>query len=342
MRKLNHISPSKIAGFSLIEFMVASILSMIILVAVSSGYFISRKLSDTALARLSVQQDVRNVANMIVRDARMAGNFGCFNMANSLENSISEYKNQDSTDNIAKNLTTNSQNTLVPIKILAANTQPFRRMGFNSNSDILIFQYGMGSSSITNTNGNSGTIQIPQDDPLQTANNNMPLIFSSCKVLDKPKSYTIKKNGNTINITNITPELKSIESINELSILRYIENAYAVGTFGNQQGLFRFQLGDDGEWTSPQLLLANVTNMEIQYGYVNNCIASGTAANENFEFTNTLKVGGDAPTPAFIRITLNSGNIPTSTSSGKNAGNIYIYQIDATIRGGNKCADRTI
>ena len=30
---------------------------------------------------LSAQQDLRNAATLIVRDARMAGNFGCFNMA---------------------------------------------------------------------------------------------------------------------------------------------------------------------------------------------------------------------------------------------------------------------
>lgn len=68
-------------GFSLIEFLVASALSMIVLLAVSSGYFTARSLNTAATSRLNVQQDLRNASNQIVRDARMAGNFGCFNMS---------------------------------------------------------------------------------------------------------------------------------------------------------------------------------------------------------------------------------------------------------------------
>ncbi|MBP8045359.1 MAG: prepilin-type N-terminal cleavage/methylation domain-containing protein, partial [Neisseria sp.] len=64
------------AGFSLIEFLVASVLSMIVLIAIGSGYFAARKINDVSLGRLGVQQDMRNAANLIVRDARMAGSFG--------------------------------------------------------------------------------------------------------------------------------------------------------------------------------------------------------------------------------------------------------------------------
>ena len=82
-RKYYHYAAARnIRGFSLIEFLVASILSMIVLIAAGSGFFMARQLNDVATARLQVQQDLRHAANMIVRDARMAGSFGCFNMAN--------------------------------------------------------------------------------------------------------------------------------------------------------------------------------------------------------------------------------------------------------------------
>lgn len=68
-------------GFTIIEFLVAGMLSMIVLMAVGSSYFTSRKLNDAANERLSAQQDLRNAATLIVRDARMAGGFGCFNMS---------------------------------------------------------------------------------------------------------------------------------------------------------------------------------------------------------------------------------------------------------------------
>ena len=92
-RLLNHI-PNKTAmhGFSILEFLVASLLSMIVLMAVSSTYFTARGLNKSANARIGIQQDLRNAANMIVRDARMAGNFGCFNMANFPASAVIETK----------------------------------------------------------------------------------------------------------------------------------------------------------------------------------------------------------------------------------------------------------
>ena len=111
-RLLNHI-PNKTAirGFSILEFLVASLLSMIVLMAVSSTYFTARGLNKSANARIGIQQDLRNAANMIVRDARMAGNFGCFNMSNSPASAVIEDK---SSDEYA--LKTAGVNKLLPVK----------------------------------------------------------------------------------------------------------------------------------------------------------------------------------------------------------------------------------
>lgn len=81
-------------GFTIIEFLVAGMLSMIVLMAVGSSYFTSRKLNDAANERLAIQQDLRNAATLIVRDARMAGSFGCFNM--------SEHIGSDVVSNVAQ------------------------------------------------------------------------------------------------------------------------------------------------------------------------------------------------------------------------------------------------
>lgn len=61
---------------------------MIVLIAVVSSYFTSRKLNDAANERLAIQQDLRNAATLIVRDARMAGSFGCFNMSEHIEQDV--------------------------------------------------------------------------------------------------------------------------------------------------------------------------------------------------------------------------------------------------------------
>lgn len=360
MKPIKHPSRRPVAayavrGFSLIEFLVASILSMIVLIAVGSGYFAARQLSDTALARLNVQQDLRNASNLIVRDARMAGSFGCFNMSAYDVAAV----NETEIDEAAFRLVEPGQNSLVPVKSLSA--ADFSPTGFTVGSNALVFQYGVGSASIVSQDTTNTVLQIPAGDPLQTATNNTPLVFTSCAVLDHPAAYGITvepvnpkdvSEGFDITIDNINPALSTEQVTNEFAVLRYTVNAYVIGTAGTQQGLFRFQLDDSGQWGNPQLLMPAITAMNVQYGYVNNCAASGAASDatavETFEFTDVLKTGNDAdgegvPPPALIRITLNgSNNVAAQTATGAAAGDVYVYNIDATVRGGNTCADRTI
>ena len=68
-------------GFTLIEFLVASALAIIVIAAAGGTYFMTRKVNDAAQRKLEIQQNLRNAASMMTRDARNAGTFGCFNMA---------------------------------------------------------------------------------------------------------------------------------------------------------------------------------------------------------------------------------------------------------------------
>ena len=342
-------SKKRSAGFSLIEFLVASVLSMIVLIAIGSGYFAARKINDVALGRLGVQQDMRNAANLIVRDARMAGSFGCFNMANKAP-ADAVGSDGSASSNTPRNLMSAGQTTgLVPVKTPAGST--FNVTGFTASGNALVFQYGIGSASITGND--NGTMQMPADDPLQNISSKMPLVFSSCNVIDRPTSFTATRSDNGVNINNINPALNTDHVAAEMSILRYAVNAYVIGTTtAGEQGLYRIQLGDDNNWQSPQLLLPGITAMNISYGYVSNCAPSGAAASdvsrETFTFTNALDDKQNPPTPALIRITLNGNTLAAqgkdmeSAASRTDAGNVYVYNIEATLRGGNTCADRSI
>lgn len=75
------LSSRKNSGFTLIEFLVASALAMIVISAAGSTYFITRKLSNSAQKRLDTQQNLRNAASSITRDARNTGSFGCYSSA---------------------------------------------------------------------------------------------------------------------------------------------------------------------------------------------------------------------------------------------------------------------
>ncbi|OSI07577.1 prepilin-type N-terminal cleavage/methylation domain-containing protein [Neisseria animaloris] len=325
--KKNNIYPhitsnQKQQGFSLIEFLIASVLSMIVLIAVGSGYFIARQLNHTAGSRLDVQQDLRNASNLIVRDARMAGSFGCFNMATHTK--VNALDRSTLSGNPAFQLVSRGGRTsdnLIPIRVIAQSD--FTAKNFIPSSNALVFQYGIGSGSIANP-----TEEIPT---------NSQIVLSSCNSLVRPVSNELNNviSNNLVHLGNPGPDRRG-----DISVMQYIVNAYAVGTVGEQKGLFRFQLANDGNWGEPQLLISGVNNMAIQYVYVNNC-PKDQSLTETFEFTDTLKTGADAVAPTLIRFTLNNNSINAERKVGAEANNVNVYTIEAAVRGGNTCANRT-
>ena len=307
-RLLNHI-PNKTAmrGFSILEFLVASLLSMIVLMAVSSTYFTARGLNKSANARIGIQQDLRNAANMIVRDARMAGNFGCFNMANFPASAVIEDK---SSDEYA--LKTAGVNKLLPVKEI----NKLSYTGFAQTGKALLFQYGIDKADSTE----------------KTA------IASSCYGIAKPhteiKDLAAAKSA--LKITNSDQD-------GSIAIMKHEIIAYAVGKLGKEIGLFRFQLSDDGSWNNPQLLIKDIESMKIHYFYANcsdapNASTSATSE-ENFVRADKLDISPEAKSPASIQIVLNGGSIDSSTEKDNK---VDIYNINATIRGGNVCADQSL
>lgn len=295
-------------GFTIIEFLVAGMLSMIVLMAVGSSYFTSRKLNDAANERLAIQQDLRNAATLIVRDARMAGSFGCFNM--------SEHIGSDVVSNVAQknrsfSLKRNGIDKLIPI----AESSNIGYLGFTQRLNALIFQYG-----IDDVNASADTT-----------------VVSSCAKIAKPgkKISTLQEAKSALQITNDDKQNGNITR------QRHVVNAYAVGKISDAEGLFRFQLNDDGQWGNPQLLVKKINKMDIRYIYVSNCPEDDDAGKEEtFKYTDKFDSAQNAVTPAGVEVLLSSGTDTKIAASSDN--HIYAYRIDATIRGGNVCANRTL
>lgn len=295
-------------GFTIIEFLVAGMLSMIVLMAVGSSYFTSRKLNDAANERLAIQQDLRNAATLIVRDARMAGSFGCFNM--------SEHIGSDVVFNVAQkkplfSLKRNSTNKLIPITESLNIGYP----GFTQRLNALIFQYG-----IDDVNASADTT-----------------VVSSCAKIAKPgkKISTLQEAQSALQITNDDKQNGNITR------QRHVVNAYAVGRIAGEEGLFRFQLDDKGKWGNPQLLVKKINKMDIRYIYVSDCPEDDDAGKEEkFKYTGTFDSSTNAVTPAGVEVLLSSGTDTKIAASSDN--HIYAYRINATIRGGNVCANRTL
>ncbi|HEZ4352770.1 TPA: PilW family protein [Neisseria meningitidis] len=296
-------------GFTIIEFLVAGMLSMIVLMAVGSSYFTSRKLNDAANERLSAQQDLRNAATLIVRDARMAGGFGCFNMS---EHPATDVISDTTQQNSPFSLKRNSTNKLIPITESSnINYQNFFQVG-----SALIFQYG-----IDDVNASAATT-----------------VVSSCAAISKPGKQILT-------LENVKKELKISDQDKEqngnIARQRHVVNAYAVGKIAGEEGLFRFQLDDKGKWGNPQLLAKKIRHMKVRYIYVSDCPEDDDAGKEEtFKYTDKFDSSTNAVTPAGVEVLLSSGTDTKIAASSDN--HIYAYRIDATIRGGNVCANRTL
>ncbi|ENS7131407.1 pilus assembly protein PilW [Neisseria gonorrhoeae] len=294
-------------GFTIVEFLVAGLLSIIVLIAVVSSYFTSRKLNDAANERLAIQQDLRNAATLIVRDARMAGSFGCFNM--------SEHTEKDVVFDVAQknrpfSLKGSSANKLIPI----AESLNIGYQGFAQVRPALIFQYG-----IDDVNASAETT-----------------VVSSCGVISKPGKQipTLEDAKKELKIQNSGKEQNG-----NIARQRHVVNAYAVGRIAGEEGLFRFQLDDKGKWGNPQLLVKKVKRMDVRYIYVFGCLEDA-GKEEQFKYTDKFDKSRDAVTPAGVEVLLDSGLDAKIAASSDNS--IYAYRINATIRGGNVCANRTL
>lgn len=315
-------------GFTIIEFLVAGMLSMIVLMAVGSSYFTSRKLNDAANERLSAQQDLRNAATLIVRDARMAGGFGCFNMSEHTKNDIIVDPSKQTQHVPVKpgvkqenplfslewantNNTNNNTAKLIPI----AESTDIKYPGFAQARPALIFQYG-----IDDLDASAETV-----------------VVSSCSKIAKPgkKISTLQEAKSALQITNDDKQNGNITR------QRHVVNAYAVGRIAGEEGLFRFQLDDKGKWGNPQLLAKKIRDMKVRYIYVSDCPEDDDAGKEEtFKYTGTFDSSTNAVTPAGVEVLLSSGTDTKIAASSDN--HIYAYRIDATIRGGNVCANRTL
>ncbi|EEZ47441.1 TPA: PilW family protein [Neisseria gonorrhoeae] len=296
-------------GFTIVEFLVAGLLSVIVLIAVVSSYFTSRKLNDAANERLAEQQDLRNAATLIVRDARMAGSFGCFNMSEHIGNDVVFNVAQKNALFSLKRNSTNSTNKLIPI----TESPNINYQNFFQVSSALIFQYGI-------------------DDVDASADTT---VVSSCAAISKPGKQipTLENAKKELKIQNSDKEQNG-----NIARQRHVVNAYAVGKIAGEEGLFRFQLDDKGKWGNPQLLAKKVKRMRVRYIYVSGCPEDEDAGKEEqFKYTDKFD---SSVTPAGVEVLLDSGSDAKIAASSDNI--IYAYRINATIRGGNVCANRTL
>ena len=348
------VLPKKITGFTLIELLVASALSIIVLIAAGSGFVTTQKLSQVAKGRLQVQNDLRNATNMIVRDARMAGSFGCFNLAKTATNDQTKLKDHGAA-NVLGALEYNNQNQGVKYLDGTALSLP----GFTvstSSPKVLLFTYGIGSSSGYSSSGaNSFSVQVEKGGELAELDKqtNAPIIISTCSSLERFPSSTKELNGSVLTVKDLSSNLSSDHNTqvnpklqSEISVFRQVVNVYAIGTpTGGEEGLYLFQLNPaTGRLGEPQLLLAGVTSWGLEFGYVQSPGCKSMQNDAKIKFTNNIISNKTALSPALLRMQLkgsgNNGEVKGGKAANNSESDVQTYFINATIRGGNSCAER--
>ena len=335
-------------GFTLIEFLVASALAIIVISAAGGTYFMTRKVNDATQRKLEIQQNLRNAASMLTRDARNAGTFGCFNMASGrgfpvLPDSLTSIGLRINNENDGfgvRQLSRDNVTTLLTGKGLVSG-------GFSAESDALIFVYGRGAAGvnkeITDAQPDKLSINDASNDPdlNLTLSDNGYLVLSSCtegRLAKVTSNDGFKKVGVEIDTNNALSSITtdSKDSRGEITVSRFYASMYVLGKLSasDSPALLRFDLNGQGQWQGPQLLAEGVSGMSISYGYITDC-TNLTATNvggmnkEKYTFANTLS---NKTLPAIVRLRL-----IYNTSADKANQSETDYFINASVRGGNTC-----
>lgn len=182
-------------GFTLIEFMVASVLGLVVIAGAGALYSYTKRLNDIGQARVATLQDLRNASTMIGQDARTAGVFGCANLG--------RYHDPDANTTKKRGIEIQYDGTALPAAnqliqpLTLAGTAPDAAAGVRwikasdvkagkansiwtssgvtltpaANSGVLLFYYGEGSLAYKGFSGTAVTFGTKEQHPNKTVEN---------------------------------------------------------------------------------------------------------------------------------------------------------------------------
>lgn len=336
-------------GFTLIEFMVASSLALIVLLAIGITYGTTSRMKRTSENRLAAQQDLRNVSELILRDAQMAGAFGCFNMGNLV---FKEFPTSpDSSDGFQSpakfqlRLGDQDHNGISTMSNADA-TAAFSHHNFTpkSGSNVLVFTYGLHPTPLdstgTKTNGASDELKSV----IQAGGH---IALSSCArmYIDKNRGNNISINNNEIDISNFgtgprtsTSNGSAVFYIPQTTLSQVYSAAYVVGRINginDSDALYRFTLNTNGQWGNPQLMAANIQSMQFStiYSGCDDTSTKVTFSKNRNQLKSTANITRVSTLPTIIEVQLQLNNSPSTY------GVVNQYLIRANVRGGNICAN---
>ena len=300
---------SKQQGFTLVEFMVASVLGLVVIAGAGSLYSYTKRLNDVGMARVTTLQDLRTAATLITQDSRSAGVFGCANLGRrwapdgsncevALQNvdptvltagaSMGEIIQLRTLDPIDGNKRSAGVRWVSANSVASQLSGIWNGVNFTPKSGALLFYYGEGSLSFNSSDAAAGTatFNTNEKNPNKVVSSVIEqggwLVAAGCNTLAFKQS-----SGGTANTVQVTLPPGAVSTAanadatenpilphSDMILQRYKIVAYVVGdiTGEPETALYRFEFGNNGDsWSPPQKLAKNVTNMTAQYLFVTDC-----------------------------------------------------------------------
>lgn len=329
----------KAQGFTLIEFLVASALAMIVLLAIGVTYATTGQTKRGTEHRLAVQQDLRNTSEMITRDARMAGSFGCFNMGNLLDKNLPRFTNRGVTLALSSGAGwTLEESAGLTVWSAAEADAQFGASGFAvAPGNAVVFTYGLNPQSLGT--GNTLPPGPVRDWAAAGGASAGHVAVSSCLNMQILPGNNVASGtiSGLVDPFNAAQNLKSVFYVPQTTVSQVHSVAYVVGRISAvdaANSLYRFTLNAQGGWDGPQLMVANIDQMQVARIY-SGCDNASTDASYS-EDRAGLVTGGAArisALPTILELRLKVGD------NTRTHGVVNQYLIRANVRGGNVCAN---
>lgn len=322
-------------GVSLIELLIAMALTLFVIASVTSSYIASRKASGTLEKRIARQQDIRLAFTTLTNDLHKAGTFGCAAPTRS-----SSYNHNVV---VIDHTLANSPSKL---DIPGLRIAPARATNWLAGSpliplsELIEIKFGQGNAtpiSLTTVTSDGArlltrlTARLPAEQSFTA--NTVPLALTSCSRLDlitaapKPQTDAHTLQLNFAPPIPLGPRASGTQGQHEgsLTVMRYVSRAYLVGSLHGQVGLYQFEIGEDGNKTSPTLVAANITGLRAEFGNFSNC-----------DNRNEATANSAASAPHFIRLTLSVEEPQQPDTPNSKA--IRHYSTISTLQGRKPCA----
>lgn len=332
---MRQIRFSRASGFTLIELMISITLSLLVLAGVLGAYLAGSQANQHMQQRVALQQDARFAMAGLTRELRMAGSFGCA-LPNPTIGTLTLIDSVPAGSDVWKHYASNT------IGVSTGSSAWVSAAGFVPSGDALVIQYGAGGVDATVTKDASGTVingiaaTLPPDRP-QLASAAV-LALTNCQRLE------LISNNSTMagNVLNITPTggvtLPSTGESDQWEVMRLVSLAYVIGTYRGRQGLYLFELDEDGQWRGPKEIANGATALRTEFG-IQQC-TPGTTDDVKTQFFSTVS-GSDWKKIGLVKLSLDIERKGLSAATGGEDTIERTYTTTVVLRRENLCVNQS-